>query len=76
MYSGKIAVPPGGGGIGIENMRMRSAHCERTVDRYTYFHWFNSSKLFYLTVNIFVVSQDAEFLCAVTSLCDKEHSYL
>jgi hypothetical protein len=38
--------------------------------------WFNSSKLFYLTVNIFIVSQDAEFLCAVTSLCDKEHSYL
>jgi hypothetical protein len=25
-------------------MRVRSAHCERTVDRYTYFHWFISSK--------------------------------
>jgi hypothetical protein len=57
-------------------MRVRSAHCEKTVNRYTYFHWFNSSKLFYLTVNLFVVSQDAEFLCAVTSLCDKEHPYL
>jgi hypothetical protein len=57
-------------------MRVRSAHCERTVDRYTYFYWFNSLKLFYLTVNIFVVSQDAEFLCVVTSMCDKEHPYL
>jgi hypothetical protein len=38
--------------------------------------WFNSSKLFYLTVNTFVVSQDPEFFCAVTLLYDKEHPYL
>jgi hypothetical protein len=57
-------------------MRVRPAHCEKIIDTYLYFHWFNSSKLFYLTVNIFVVSQDAEFLCAVTSLCFKEHPYL
>jgi hypothetical protein len=38
-----------------------------------YFHCF---VLVYSNVNIFVVSQDTEFLCAVTSLCDKERPYL